>query len=132
MEQIDQAWLLEQSQGVSKENVARMLDNMEGIIDEVGEVEELHELKPDIKIAISMVRDYHEGIFKEITWEKVAGLTYSLLYLLDPRDGIADTVPGLGFLDDFAVLVLGLELVQDELEAYKKCCKEHLKENYHL
>ena len=132
MEQVDQAWLLEQAQSIGEDDIQRLLHNIEGVTEELSDVEELHELKPDVKIAISMVQEYQDGGFKEIAHEKVQAVTYALLYLLDPGDGIPDNTPGIGFLDDFAIIVLALEMIQDEMEAFKIWNREHLKETYHL
>ncbi len=132
MEQIDQAWLHEQAQSISEEDIQRLLKNVEGVTEELGEVEELHELKPEVKKALSMLQEYQDGNFKEISREKVQAVTFALLYLLEPSDGIPDNTPGIGFLDDFAIIVLALELIQDELEIFRTWNREHLKENYHL
>ena len=132
MDQIDKGWLIEQAAAITRDDVQRLLDNVQGVLEEMGEVNELQELKADVKNAISMIQEYHDGNFDGVSWEKVAGLTYSILYLLDPGDGIPDNVPGIGFLDDFAILVLGLEMVQDEMDHFREWTKEHLKENYHL
>ncbi len=132
MEQIDKTWLLTQAQSISKDDVLRLLDNIEGVTEELSEVKELQELKPDVKIALSLTQEYMDGNFKDIAWEKIQAIAYSLLYLTEQSDAIPDSTPGIGFLDDFAIIVLALEVVQDELEAFKNWNHEHLKENYHL
>ena len=49
----------------------------------------------------------------------LAAAAFALLYVFSPVDAILDIIPGVGFLDDAAVLAMCLKLVETELSRYK-------------
>ena len=58
--------------------------------------------------------------YREVPWWIIAAIVFTLLYVLNPFDLIPDAIPLLGQLDDVAVMVLCLKLIDSEVQKYKK------------
>lgn len=82
----------------------------------------------DIPILISMVRAYVMKEYTEIPLGSIVAVTAALLYFLSPIDIIPDTIPGVGLVDDAAVIGICLKLVNDDLLDYKKWRAQREKE----
>jgi uncharacterized membrane protein YkvA (DUF1232 family) len=74
----------------------------------------------DVKLLISMVRDYGSGSYRQVPWLTIASVAATLLYVINPADLIPDVVPVLGLLDDVAIVALCLSMIERELLAYKE------------
>lgn len=70
------------------------------------------------KIMIGMLQDYRKGIYSNVPWFTIAAIAFSLLYVLNPFDIIPDFIPGLGYIDDLAVLSFGLRFIESDLHNY--------------
>lgn len=72
-----------------------------------------------IPLMMSLVRSYVKKEYTEIPAASAISITFSLLYFLAPVDVIPDFIPGVGHLDDAAVIVGCLALVRTDLEDYR-------------
>lgn len=84
----------------------------------------LGEYAQDIILLMSMIRDYYKGNYKEVPLATIVGATASIVYFVSPIDLIPDIVPGLGQLDDVAVLVWALKQLHSDIERYKNWVNE--------
>ncbi len=73
----------------------------------------------DIKILISMVKDYWNSSYRRGPWWTVAAAATALLYVLNPMDIVPDFIPFIGLLDDAAVVSACLFMLERDLVAYR-------------
>lgn len=70
------------------------------------------------KIMLGMLKDYKNGIYKNVPWFTMAAIGFSLLYVFNPFDIMPDFIPGIGYLDDFAVFTYSLKFIESDLHKY--------------
>lgn len=80
-----------------------------------------------IPILISLVRSYTKKEYKDVPIGTIVAIVSALLYWLSPVDAIPDIVPGLGYLDDAAVIAACLKLVKSDVDEYQKWREENNK-----
>ncbi|MDT0675702.1 YkvA family protein [Autumnicola musiva] len=71
-----------------------------------------------IKLMFGMLQDYRKGVYRNIPWFSIAAITFTVLYILNPLDIIPDFIPGLGYVDDFAIMTIGLRFMETDLHKY--------------
>ncbi len=74
---------------------------------------------------ISMLRSYYKGVYIEIPYKVILTVVGVLIYWLAPADLIPDFIPGVGYLDDSAVVALTLKLIKDDLDTFKDWKKKN-------
>ena len=72
-----------------------------------------------IQLLFSLVRDWANGSYKNISKSTIAIIIAGLLYFVSPLDIIPDWVVGLGLVDDITVLGLIINQLNKELHRYK-------------
>lgn len=76
-------------------------------------------LLQDIPVAIKMIRSYIKKEYTEVPIKSIVALISGMLYVLSPVDLIPDVVPGVGLLDDAAVLTFVLTKVHEDVKLYR-------------
>lgn len=74
----------------------------------------------EVKIFISLLKDFINGEYKDVPWFTIAAITVALLYVLNPLDVIPDVIPIIGQIDDAFVLAVCLMMVEEDIIAYKE------------
>lgn len=76
---------------------------------------------------ISMVRSYIKKEYTKMPIGTVVAVISALVYVLSPIDLIPDIIPGVGYIDDTAVVATCLLLVGSDIEEYQKWRTENKK-----
>lgn len=66
--------------------------------------------------------------YTEIPVGTMASVVIALLYFLAPVDVIPDVIPGLGYIDDAAIIAACLVLIKTDLDDYRVWRKENGRE----
>jgi uncharacterized membrane protein YkvA (DUF1232 family) len=73
-----------------------------------------------VTILAEVLNDYVKKNYTEIPVGSIIAVVAALLYFVSPIDVIPDFIPGVGYLDDLAVIKLCLTMVNADLEDYKE------------
>ncbi len=80
----------------------------------------LQALWRDLQMMIAMLRDYVRGTYRSPPFGSMAAVSAAVLYFASPVDAIPDFLPGFGYLDDAAVLLLCLKMVRGDLDKHQQ------------
>ena len=80
----------------------------------------LGEMLETIPLFISCLKSYIKREYTEIPVGSMVAIVSALIYWLSPIDIIPDTIPGIGHIDDAAVVLACLQMVRSDLDDYKK------------
>lgn len=72
----------------------------------------------DLKLLVSLVKDYLSGEYKEIHYGSIVAIVGGLIYFLAPLDFITDFIPIAGLTDDVFILGLVIKQVSGDLKKY--------------
>jgi uncharacterized membrane protein YkvA (DUF1232 family) len=73
-----------------------------------------------VKVFISLIKDYKRKEYRQVPWRFIAAVVFVILYFLNPFDLIIDFIPGLGYIDDVAVMAFVIASIEFELKKYAK------------
>ena len=105
-----------------KEKLGGILNKAKSLIQNNKELRELFE---DIKLLIQLVKDYKNGVYKEISNGSIIIILAGLIYLVTPIDLFPDFLLG-GFVDDAAVIAFIIKKISTELTEYKEWKANHV------
>ena len=116
--EISEEYVSKGASEVTDEDVKKVVEEGEHILEFVIRIPEFKAVVNEVKVLISMVKDYWFGRYTAIPRAKIAIIAFCLLYLLNPIDIIPDFLPGIGFLDDLAIVLLCLRIIRSEMDKY--------------
>lgn len=70
------------------------------------------------KIMFGMLKDYRRGSYTNVPWFTIASIGFALLYILNPMDLMPDFIPGIGYVDDFAIMTIAMRFIESDLHHY--------------
>ena len=73
-----------------------------------------------IPTMISLVKSYINKEYTEIPLGTIIAAISALIYWVSPVDLIPDSIPGVGYIDDAAVVAFCLKQIGDDLNKYKE------------
>lgn len=112
--------LLEIARGVSEADIKKVLDASSEIRKKFEVGGPLGRFIEDVKLLISLVKDYFNGNYREIPFASIAAIVAALIYVISPIDLIPDFIPVIGLSDDAAVVAVCLALIEYDLHRYKE------------
>jgi len=80
--------------------------------------EKFSEVKETTSTVIRLIKAYAKGDYREISFESIALIITSVIYLLMPIDVIPDFIIALGLTDDVALLAWTYKSVAEDIEKY--------------
>ena len=110
-----------------KEQAEKLLNKNKDLLEKfLKDAEELLKKVPhignllaDLPLLISLVKSYIKGEYKNIPENTIIAVIAAILYCISPIDLIPDVIPGVGFVDDAAVVAFCIKMIHDDLEKYK-------------
>jgi len=74
----------------------------------------------DFRLLFSLIKDYWKGVYREVSLWSIIVFFAAIAYILIPVDILSDFIPGIGQMDDAAVLLLCIYLLEKDLYKYKE------------
>ena len=116
---INKDFILSKAETIGNSDFGKVIKESETIQKLAAKDGPLQKFVSDVTLLLAMVKDYYTGAYRDIPFKSVAAIAFTLLYILNPLDLIPDFLPGIGQLDDAAVLALCLKMIRDDLEKYQ-------------
>ena len=79
----------------------------------------LADLADDLNTLVAMVKDYASGDYRAVPQRTILAIAVAILYVVDPLDLIPDFIPGVGLMDDTAVVAFVIRSLQTDIHAYR-------------
>ena len=117
---INRRFVEKRASKITQAEVKKAVDESDSIRRKFEHVGPLGRYLEDVKLLISIVKDYWSGKYRTMPWWAISAIVFTLLYVVSPVDLIPDFIPVIGYLDDAAVVSVCLMLVEQELQTYKK------------
>ena len=73
----------------------------------------------DIKLIASLLHDYWNNKYLDISWSTIAIISVALAYLIMPLDIVPDIIPIVGYTDDAIIIRIALQFISIELDRYR-------------
>lgn len=109
------------SREIKQEDLEKVIKQEHEIKQKIARVDKkiYEELREDVFLLFSLLRDYWSGNYKVVPWRTIALAAFAFLYLLNPLDLLPDLLLPTGLFDDVAVFLFVLASVRGDLEKYK-------------
>ena len=82
--------------------------------------DKLKEFASDVKLFFCMLKDFFTRKYTNVPVGTIMTIAGSLLYVFSPVDIMPDFIPGIGYLDDGAMIALCLKMLNSDLTKYKE------------
>ncbi|MDK2743582.1 MAG: YkvA family protein [Nitrospira sp. BO4] len=73
----------------------------------------------DFPLLVRLLKAWKNGSYRGLSLRTLASLAAAILYVLSPVDLIPDFIPGIGLIDDAAVLTFLLHNMAHDLAAFR-------------
>lgn len=67
---------------------------------------------------IALAYNFVKGDYRDVSIASVLAIVASIAYLVSPLDAIPDFIPGAGYIDDAAIVLLCVYLTKNELDKF--------------
>ncbi len=115
---IDDVYMEEKISEINDGDVEILIDSEEKIEKKLAGANSLSKYVEIGKIMMGMVKDMKRGAYTSVPWFVIATIVMVLLYMLNPLDLVPDFIPGVGYLDDLAILSLGMGWIETDVHKY--------------
>lgn len=103
---------------IDDEDVTIAMDSQEEVDSKINNSGVLQKYSELAKVMYGMLKDYRKGVYSKVPWFTIATIAFTFLYILNPLDIIPDFIPGLGYIDDMAIITFGLRFIQSDIHNY--------------
>jgi uncharacterized membrane protein YkvA (DUF1232 family) len=73
----------------------------------------------DLPLLARLLKAWKGGSYRGLSMRTIVSLAATLLYIVSPIDLMPDFIPGIGLIDDAAVLALLLHSIAQDLAAFR-------------
>ncbi len=73
----------------------------------------------DLPLLVRLLRAWKNGSYQGLSVRTLASMAAGILYVLSPVDLVPDFIPGIGLIDDVAVLALLLHALAQDLVVFR-------------
>lgn len=115
---IDEDFVKTEVTKIDNDDVTIAMDSQAEVDDKINNSGLLQKYSELAKVMYGMLKDYRKGVYTKVPWFTIATIAFSFLYILNPLDIIPDFIPGLGYIDDMAVITFGLRFIESDLHNY--------------
>jgi len=115
---IDEDYVSGEITKIDGDDVEVVMGSEEQIADKIRNSNVLKKYTELGKVMFGMLKDYRKGVYTNVPWFTIAAIAFGFLYILNPFDLIPDFIPGIGYIDDFAVFTFGLRFIETDLHNY--------------
>ncbi|QED38904.1 DUF1232 domain-containing protein [Antarcticibacterium arcticum] len=115
---IDEDYVSGEITKIEGDDVEVVMDNEEQISEKMTSSNVLKKYTELGKVMFGMLKDYRKGVYTNVPWFTIAAIAFGFLYILNPFDMVPDFIPGIGYIDDFAVFTFGLRFIETDLHNY--------------
>ena len=112
--------LTEGAELVTDEDIQEVISRSDDIQSMFSGQSPLGRFMDDMKIMISLTKDFWNKNYREVPWWTIGAIVSALLYVLNPLDIVPDVIPFVGLLDDAAVISACLFLIEKDVNRYRK------------
>jgi len=116
---IDTDFVEKGSRRVSEDDVHEVVEKADAIEQRLSKEGPLGRLVDDGHLLLSLVKDYWRREYRRLPYWTLSAVAFTLLYVANPFDLVPDALPGVGLVDDAAVLSVCLLMVEQDLYDYK-------------
>lgn len=103
---------------IDENDIEILMDSEEAVSKKISNAPPLRKFIELGKIMFSMLKDFKNGKYPKMPWFTVASIALALLYVLNPLDIIPDFIPGIGYIDDMAIMSIALGWIETDLHEY--------------
>lgn len=115
---INEDFVEEKVTKINEEDIDLVMDNEEAISKKLSNASPLRKYKELGKIMFAMLKDVKKGTYPNVPWFTIASIAVALLYVFNPFDLVPDFIPGVGYIDDLAVLSISMGWIETDLHKY--------------
>ncbi len=115
---INEDFVEEKVTKINEEDIDLVMDNEEAISKKLSNASPLRKYKELGKIMFAMLKDVKKGTYPNVPWFTIASIVVALLYVFNPFDLVPDFIPGVGYIDDLAVLSISMGWIETDLHKY--------------
>ncbi len=96
--------------------LGKLIDDAAGKADQKSGT--LKEIWNSLMACFRMIKAYANGTYRNISWKSLVMIVASIIYFVMPFDLIPDFLPGLGLLDDAAILAWTIRTISADIDAF--------------
>ncbi|MEH6765525.1 MAG: YkvA family protein [Aequorivita antarctica] len=115
---VNQNYVEEKVTKIKDEDVEVVMENEEAISEKLSNASPLRKYAELGKIMFAMLKDVKKGNYPNVPWFTIASIVVALLYVFNPFDLVPDFIPGIGYIDDLAVLSISMGWIETDLHKY--------------